>query len=1098
MRKLIHFKRGTILWALICLAQGLVAQQPGQQTQTVVRGTVKDAGGLPVPGVTVVELDADDRVVSGANTDMNGNYALRVSDPEQARIRVSFIGFTTETVPVQGKATLDFTLKSSAEQLGTVEVVAEKRVSSGMLEIPERELTTAVSTLEAKELEEMQAVSIDQALQGRMAGVDIVANSGDPGAGMSIRIRGTSSINSSSEPMIVLDGMPYDTDVASGFDFSNADEQGYAQLLNIAPADIQTITVLRDAAATAVWGSRASNGVIVITTKRGTVSKPRIDYTFRGSATRQPEPIPMLSGDQYSQLVPEAYMNRTGTSLNTLTVKEFQYDPSDPYWYHNYSNNSDWIGAITRNGLVHDHNLSLSGGGEKGRYRASLAYTGQRGTTTGTDLGRITARVNLDYRVSDRIQFRTDLAYTYMDNNRLYRINGTRSNDDALRSVAYRKMPNMSIHEKDIYGNETPNWFSPAQNIQGNWSRTYNPLALSEAGIDHVKGNRVIPRFNVQYHILPEVLLFTGDVQFDINNSKTNKFLPQVATGRPWTETSVNRAEDIDEDLFTVQSMSKLIYTPKLDPDRHSLIAMLAFQTYDNRGDAYLATTSNTASSALQDPSVPSRTQNDDLNLQSGSYQSRSLGLLLNAQYNYLDRYLLNAGIRMDGSSRFGATHRRGYFPTVSARWRISAEPFMESLHWMDDLSLRLSYGQSGNAPRRDYLHYNRYQNFDWNYLGRPAVYPSTMELSSLRWETVTQENLGFNLILFDDRVNIDVDFYRKRTDDLFFEGLRLPSTSGFSSVDANVGVMDNQGWELSVFTTPVRKGDFRLDFNFNIARNENVIRSISEYYPRETGRLTNNGEYLVTIQENNPIGSFYGYRFKGVYPDEESTIARDAGGNAILDPSGQPVYMRFSYPVVDYQFQPGDARYEDINHDGNIDYKDVVYLGDANPKLVGGFGPTLTWKNWRATAYFNFRYGADVINSTRMNTENMYTYDNQSTAVLKRWRAEGDQTDMPRALLGTGYNWLASDRYVEDGSFLRFRTVTLRYEFPAEMLRRFRASKLSLYVTAENIFTLTRYTGQDPEVSLRGPRNNPFSFGYDYSMTPPVGIYTLGLVVGF
>ncbi|TXK44303.1 TonB-dependent receptor [Pontibacter qinzhouensis] len=1057
-----------------------------QSTQAVLRGTVTDqVTKEPLIGVSVYEIDNENRTQTGVVTDINGAYALRMKNP-QHKVVVSYIGYKSITLNVNNRSTINVALESNASTLGTVEIVAQQSVSNGMMEIEERNLTSSIGRLDARELAELPAASIDQALQGRLAGVDIVANTGDPGAGMSIRIRGTSSINSSSEPLIVVDGMPYDIEIASDFNFATADEQGYAQLLNIAPADIKEISVLKDAAATAIWGARASNGVLVITTKRGAKGKPTVNYAFRGSLTQQPDPIPMLSGAQYSQYIPEAWMNRTGTPLRA-DVTEFQYDPNDPYNYYNYSNNTNWIDEITQLGYIQDHNVSLSGGGDKARYYTSIGYLGQRGTTIGTDLSRISARINLDFAVSDRIRFRTDLSYTHLDNNQNYTNN--------IRGVAYNKMPNMSVWEYNEYGEVTPNYFSPVSNVQGQYSGTFNPVAMAREGKNRLLGERIIPKFNLRYDIVPGILNASSDVQFDINNSKTNMFLPQTATGRPWTETTINRASDTDYDKFSVITKSNLLFTPKLG-ENHTFQGLASFMTFDATTVGYNIMTSNTASAYLQDPSIPARIQNEELNLSASEVQSRSLGMLLSAQYGFLDRYIVNVGVRRDGSSKFGQNHRYGTFPSISARWRISGESFMQNFHFINDLSARASFGASGNEPRGAYGHYNLYQSLAWNYLDLSGTYPTNMELRDLRWETVNQSNFGLNLSLFDNRITIDADLYRRRTKDMFFGGLQIASITGFNNVDMNVGTMDNQGWELAMNFTPYKTKDLTINFAVNLAHNQNMIREISEYYPLERGRLDQNGQYLVTIQKNNPFGSFYGYRYLGVYKDAEATIARDKDGNAVTGPNGQVVPMRFGYPTVDYVFQPGDAMYEDINKDGNIDYKDVVYLGNANPKLTGGFGPSVTYKGFRLNMFFNFRYKYDVVNQTRMQTENMYNYNNQSTAILRRWRRPGDETDIPRALIGQGYNWLASDRYVEDGSFLRFRTITLRYNLPKNLSQKIGSEDVGMYITTENLFTFTNYNGQDPEVPLAG--SDPFRIGFDTSRTPPVKTVTLGFNVRF
>ncbi len=1086
MKKIYRFvSRAFLLFSIFfgCSAQ---AQEPDA---VILRGRIVDKKDQsPIQNASVSEVNADNRIIRGVSTDINGNFALKIADTKH-KITVSIIGYKSITQSIGNKTTLNVSLDQEGRQLEDVVIVAQPRSNNGNLSVKDKDLTQAIAKIDARNLEEMGAVSIDQALQGRLSGVDITASSGDPGAGMSIRIRGTSSINAGANPLIVVDGMPYETAIPSDFNFGTADDQGYASLLNIAPSDIREISVLKDAAATAMWGSRAANGVLIITTKRGSIGKPTLTYTLRGQISKQPRSIPLLNGAQYSNLIPEMVMNRTGTPLNTLTVKEFAYDPNDPYYYNNYSQNTDWLDAITQVGYLQEHNISMTGGGEKARYFASLDYLYQRGTTIGTNLSRITTRINLDYNVSERIRFRTDFSFAVSDNDRSY--------NDNIRAIALNKMPNMSIYEYNEQGIRTPNFFSPAQNIQGQYPGTYNPVAMANSASNNIRSNRVTPHFNLQYDIIKNILVATSDVQFDIYNTKNKSFLPQIATGRPTTETVVNRAYDGDNDGFNVQTKTNLVYTPRLK-ENHEFQALFSFQTYDNKNVSNQALTSNTASSLLQDPSIASRTQNGDLNVGSGFGQTRSIGGLVNAQYGYKSKYIINAGLRGDGNSRFGPGQRYGLFPSVSTRWRASAEKFMAGFKAINDLSVRASYGQAGNAPRADYTFYNTYGTFAWNYQGQGGVYSRSIQLDNLKWEVIHGQNLGFDLIMFNRRINVDVDIYKNRTKDLLFYGLTIPTYTGFSTVDMNVGVLDNQGWEVNLMTTPIRNKKWTLEFNFNIAHNENIIREISPFYPQSKGLTTANGQYLALLQIDNPFGSIYGYRFKGVYADASATVAKDAAGKPIIGPNGQPVYMRFNYPKTDYLFKPGDAMYEDINHDGNIDYKDVVYLGNSNPKLNGGFGPTLTYKkNLKLSAFFNFRTKYEVVNGTKMTTTNMYGFNNQSTAVLRRWRKPGDITDIPRALWNDGYNWLGSDRYVEDASFLRFRTVTVRYNFGERVVKKLGIKNLSAYLTAENLLTFTNYTGQDPEVAPRGV-TGPFTIVTDNSTTPPVFMLTFGITSSF
>lgn len=1069
-----------------------LAQQPN--TALLVRGQVIDAGdNQTIPGATVVEQDAENRTVGSVITDLDGNFALRIKNPNN-KLVVSTIGYKTKAVAINGKQSIKIFLVSSVESLKEIVVTSAKTSDNGLMRIADRDRTTSSVSINAADLENTQAASIDEALQGRLSGVDIVANSGDPGAGMQIRIRGTSSITGSSDPLIVVDGMPYETSVPEDFNFGSADEQGYAALINIAPSDIETITILKDAAATAIWGSRAASGVLLITTKRGSVGAPKIGYTYRGTYSKLPPTIPMLNGDQYSQLIPEEFMNRNGVPLNTLNVKEFQYDPQDVYFYKNYSQNTNWVDAITQAGITGEHNLSLQGGGQKARYFTSVGYYKSKGVTIGTGLDRINARLNLDYVVSDRIKFRTDLSYTNSNTQRNY-VNGT-SSGDRLRGVAYTKMPNMSIYEYDERGNLTPNYFSPAANVQGTYAGTYNPLAMAELAINDQVENRIVPHFNLSVDLIPKKLISTFDLQFDYSSKKTKSFLPQNATGRPFTETVVNRALDIDTDEASVITKTNFLYMPSIG-ENQTFQAILSLQSNDYRYVSHQAVTSNTASSLFTDPSNPSRTQNSELALSSGISESRSVGGVISAQYGLLDRYLINVGLRADGNSKFTGQNRYGYFPSVSARWRISGEPFMKDLKNIDDLSMRLSYGHAGRAPRYDYRFFNTYNNYDTQYLGLNGVVPGNMQLTNLKWETIIGRNLGFNLQMFNKRLSIDVEVYKNTTKDLLFPNLDIPSISGYNTIsDQNVGTMENRGWEVGLNATPLKTKKWRVDFNFNISANQNMITEISEFVPTESGNTDRNGQFKRFLQVDNPFGSFYGYKFKGVYTDLEATKARDASGNVITGPNGQEVFMRFNYPNTDYTFQPGDAIYEDVNKDGNIDSRDVVYLGNSNPKLAGGFGPNIVFNNqFKLLLFFTYRLNFDIVNGTDMNTTNMYGWSNQSTAVLSRWRNPGDVTNMPRAVYGTGYNWLGSDRYVEDASFVRLRSVTFSYNLGKNLLKKLNLDEIRVYVTADNLYTFTKYRGQDPEQAMGG---GAFGITIDNASTPATKRFSFGVSTRF
>jgi TonB-linked SusC/RagA family outer membrane protein len=1096
-----------ILICLTCLPGNLWAQ-----AKVMIRGVVTSGtDGSTLPGANVQLVNKDSRVMAFSVTDIDGNYSLMSDLSSGDQLIVTYSGFKKQTIKIKDVTASPFNvvLQENVVQLSGAMVVAKRQISNGMMNIAERDLTSSAQRISMADLEDVAGASVDDALQGRIAGADIVANSGTPGAGMSIRIRGTSSINGNSEPLIVVDGFPYETTISSDFDFANADEQQYSQMLNIAPSDIKDITVLKDAAATAIWGSKAANGVLQITTKRGAISKPRVTYTVKGSIDRQGRGIPTLNGDEYKTVIQDELMN-SGNPFDPNTYPELASDPNNLYNYYNYGANTDWFKEVTQTGYVQDHSLSISGGGEKAQYRASVGYYDQTGTVIGTDFSRISTRLNVDYNVSTKLKFQASMSYTHSLNNRCY-ITYLNSKKD-VTEMAYTRAPNMSVYEYNEQGQLTDNYFTPLTSLQGSWSSSslsgvYNPVAMAREGKYKLISDRIIPELSLIWTPWSWVR-YTFDVGFDVMNDKTNAFLPQTATGRPWTELSVNKADDYDSEAFIMQFFNKLILTPNIGKF-HTLQILLGTQTYDKKSSYYNSSTSNSASPYLTDPSVSSRIiEQSKLGIYSGSSETRLVSAYTQWQYSLLDRYLLNFTARYDGNSRFGKDYRWGFFPSVSTRWRISGEPFMKWANkWLNELSLRASYGVNGNEPTSDYVSVSTYSLYSYSYLGETGISPSNLELSKLKWERGTQLNFGLNFSAFDNRFTVDAEYYHKRTNDLFFKNLSIPSTTGFSTVAyMNVGTMDNNGWELSVGITPIRQKDMVFSFNLNLARNENKIQKISDLVSNESGSWNSRGMIRKWV-EGQPLGSFYGYQSQGVYLNQDQTIARDANGDKIYtyDESGnaQAVQMKFGYPSLDYEFQPGDAKYKDQNHDGNINSLDIVYLGNASPLLTGGFGPNFRYKQISMNAYFNFRYGNKIYNYAKWNMERMYSFDNQSTAVLRRWKHSYEDATtapsnlLPRALYSSGYNDMGSDRYIENGSFLRWKSLTLKYTFTRSQLKRTFIQDANIYVTLQNLYCWTKYTGQDPEVSITTSPSTDTS-GYDYATSPRTKEYTLGISLTF
>ena len=1089
---------------IYCFVLGLLLSLPlvsQAQTKTIISGKIRDVNGEALIGATVIERDKDNRTLASAITDIDGNFTINMTNTNNSLV-FRYVGFQEKIIVPRTQRVITVVLEDSNKTLDEVVITAKVQNSLGGLNIDERDLSMAVSKISMDELEGVHTSSIDDALQGRMAGVDIVGGTGNPGGGMAIRVRGLTSLNGNNEPLIVVDGIPLETKIgsSSSFDFATATEEEFSQMLNIPPSDIQDIVVLKDAAASAIYGSRGANGVLMITTKRGSISPPKIDVqtTFTLNAPRPT--LPTLSGYEYVTLVNEAMFN-AGKVLNTATYPELAYDPNNPEYYYNYSNNTDWVGALTKNGYAQDYNISLSGGSKKVRYRFSAGYWDETGTSIGTGFQRLNTRANLNYTVSDKLRFVADIAYSNSTTQSNFIPEASNNMSGDLWSKAYIKMPNQSIYYYNVYGELTSQYFTPYSNIQGKYPNVYNPVAMAnDSRVD--KGSvSALPKFSLIYDFNPQ-LQFSFDIGLSINNNKTQLYLPQTASGLEWNNSSTNWASDRDDDSFTVQTYSKLRWIPTFkDKNKHRLIGLLGLNTYDSRGSSYSESSSNLPSTMLQDPSIASRVYPSG-SIGAGFSQSRQLSLYANLNYTFMDRYIIYGSIRTDGDSKFGKNYRYGIFPAISGRYRISGESFMKEIKWINELSLRASWGLNGNPPNSNYMFYSKYSNYDWNYLGNTATYPASISLDNLHWEVSTQKNIGLNFEGFDNRVNMEFEYYIKTTVDGIGTSA-LPSTSGFYNTTMNLNTVENRGWEFNIQSTPYRNKSWKVDLSFNVSRSQNYLRKLSEYAGTESGTWQANGSYLIRNVLNQPYGSFYGYMYNGVYLNQNQTIAIDKKGNPIytMGQTGEmePVYMRFNYPSIGYIFQPGDARYVDVNKDGNINLQDVVYLGDYNPLFTGGFGPSIRFKNFSLTGWFHFRYGNDVINMTRMNMEKMYSFDNQSKAVLKRFRTpfepgSEDQAPadlLPRALYAAGYNWLGSDRFVEDGSFLRWKTVTAKYNMPKKLIKGIGLQDLNLWLTMQNLYTWTNYTGQDPEVSLS-------SNGRDYSRTPRPYQFTMGLKIGF
>ena len=1100
-----------IIMVLLCLmTMGASAQI------TAVHGTVSDEFG-EITGASVCEIDGTGRIIEATVTDLNGNFSMKIRNTKD-KIRFSYVGCKSQTLPID-RDEYAVTLKSETN-LKEVTVVAKRRVNGGGLSIPEREISFASQSISTKEFEGLGMNTIDEALQGRISGLDIVSMSGNLGSGTTMRLRGSSSISTltNSNPLIVVNGNTWNVDM-SNFDMSSANDEQFAQLLNINPEDIEELTVLKDAAATAIYGSQGANGVIEIKTKRGKRGAPRISYSLRLTGTYQPKGYKLLSGDDYTMLLKEAYFNPEQKD-GAANIPEINYDPTFSE-YEQYNNNTDWQDAVTQLGLRQNHYVSVTGGGEKASFRIAGGFDNETGSVIKQHLQRFSTRVSLDYFVSERIKISTNFSMTYTKNKRNY---------DALLPLAYKKMPNMSIYEQDpVTGENTNRYYQMLQTapevFKDDQKKYVNPVASANLAKNDQRTYDITPEFQINYHLLGldeehHQLNWEGRVYMNIFNDYVDQMYPSELVTIPWKD-GVNLAYGGSTKNVSFTTKQTLTFIPHFTNKDHSLMMLGRFEL----------TSGNSNGQATDKYGLSSGTGSVDAegmikSLSSSFAQWRSMYYTFSTHYAYKGRYMFDFSVRADGTTKFGPDRRWGYFPAISGRWNIVDEPWMKATNnWLSMLSARVSWGKVGNQPGQDYLYESKYGSTD-RYLDMAAMRPLNIRLTDLRWETKATWDIGMDLGLWNDKLVFALEWYDAKTSDMLMKNVRIPSNSGFyTKAYANVGSMRNRGWEFNINTNHLIQAGkkFWVDLNATFANNkneiltmdENVLKSLNTDFNFDGNRVT-----LQRVQLHNPFGAIYGFRYKGVYQYQYETflnmtdaerldfiasgktapVAMTAEGKVIYDDEGEPVRMMYNFSNdgtgKNYKFKGGDAMYEDVNNDGNINALDIVYLGSSLPKLTGGFGFNINYNRWKLNAQFNYRIGNKILNLARLDAEAMINNNNQSQAVNYRWRKEGDVTSIPRAMYGKGtnYNTLVSDRFVENGSFLRLNYLQLSYSFDPKFVKKaIGLSGLRFYASANNLFCLTKYTGVDPEIGY-----GSYGAATDNGQTPRCKSYTLGITVDF
>lgn len=991
--------RKILTLALLFLSVSVFAQQHS------VKGTVTDQNGLPVIGMAVMEQGTTNGVV----TDENGEYSITVSSPD-VTLEFYSLGYETVTEAVRGRAVIDVVSGEEATAL-------EGAVAIGYGTVKKQDLTTAVSVVSNEDMKLRPVSEASGFIQGKVAGVQVQQTSGLPGGGMTVRIRGASSIASSNDPLYVVDGVP-------------VGEGNYA-IAYLSPNDIESMSILKDASSAAIYGSRAANGVVLITTKQGKVSRgPQINFSGYVGLSNVAKTYDVLNVEQYKDLMDE---------IGAVTLPDGLKDETD------------WFKETYQTGVSQNYQISVSNGNDKIRYYLGGGYTDEQGIIDVAYNRRYNFKASVDSDLFDWISVGTNMAYSSYKSNGI--ISGTGSN----RAGVVLSVINTPTYAK-VWDEENPDWYwtnfyganltTPAENMartENNYNQTDRLLLTGYATIKFTKN-----------------LNFKSTVTMDRRWTHDYSFLDPIHTSYGRTQhgtASSTRADDmrmVYDNILTYNNSWNGV---------HNFEAMGGTSATTSRWEnlsgsrSYFSTEYNNVIWGLNGGNK------GGLRGQSQGYAEWAImSYLARVSYNYDSKYYITANIRADGSSKLAPGNKWGYFPSVSAAWRISAEPWMEDISWISDLKLRAGWGQSGNqSGLADYAWVQEYSTnyYDWTDEEYAEAAPtlggkSNIGNKDLTWETTTQTNVGIDFAILDNRVTFTLDGYYKYTKDML---MNVPLPSPNPSIYRNEGEMSNWGLEFAVSSVNIDRPDFTWNTDFNISMNRNRLEKLQlqqvYYYTKTSEALS---EYVVRMTPGQPLSMFWGYNALGVDPETGMVI------------------------------------YEDINGDGKVNSSDKQYIGNANPLFTFGMTNTLSWKGFNLSFLITGSVGNDIYNASRIEMIGMYNGSNQITDVLRRWRVPGQVTDIPKA--GELDNLRASTRWVEDGSYLKIKNITLSYDFSGPWLReKLNISRIQPYITLDNMITFTNYSGYDPEMSQY---TSATSMGIDWGTYPNVKTVTFGVNVDF
>ena len=981
---------------MVCLI-GMLLPMCMFAQQITVQGIVKDQTGETVIGASVMEKGTTNGTITG----IDGDFSLNMSP--NGTLVVSFVGYKTQEVQVKGQKQLQVVLSEDAEMLDEVVVI-------GYGTMKKSDLTGAVSSIGNKDIKDSPVSNLGQAIQGKISGVQIV-DAGKPGDNVSIKIRGLGSINNC-DPLVVIDGVPTDLGLSS---------------LNM--ADVERLDVLKDASATAIYGSRGANGVVMITTKRGTEGKGKLavsaNYSFQ-NATNVPS---LLNAAQYAELSNDMMVN-SGRNPNPEWA-----NPSE------LGAGTDWMDELLRTGVMQNYTVSYSGGNEKSHYYVSGGFLDQSGIVKSVNYRRFTFQSNSDAQVLKWLKFSNNITFS-ADTKK----SGSYNIGDALKALPIYPVKN-----------EDGSWSGPDGNSEW-YGSTRNPIGPTELNKSQTDGYNFLANLTAEL-TFTKWLKFKSTFGYDAKFWFIDNFTPKYNwKPTPTEETSRYKS---DNKSFTYLWDNYFLFDHTF-AEKHRVGLMAGMSAQWNTND-YL----NAQKNVFMFDNVHEMDNGEEMYAIGGNETEWALlSYMARVNYSYEDRYLLTATIRRDGSSRFGKKHRWGTFPSVSVAWRASQEKWFPKNDYINDLKVRAGYGVTGSqASVGNYSYLASYNTsvypFGISSGNQTALVSSTLANPYIHWEEVAQTNIGFDASLFNSRVMFSFDAYLKETRDMLVKA-SIPITSGFEDTTTtytNAGKVRNQGIEMSLHTINLT-GELGWETNLTATYNKNKIKDLNSDVPYYINQINNS--YVTMLTKDYPINVFYGYVTDGIFQNQSEVNTHAVQPGA----------------------EPGDIRFRDLNNDGVINDSDRTVIGNPNPSWLFSMNNSLSYKGFELSVFLQGIAGNKIYNANNIDNTGMAAAYNQTTDVLKRWQGEGTSNSMPRAVFGDpNQNTRVSDRFVENGSYLRLKNITLSYTFPKQWLQKAQIENARLSLSCENVATITGYSGFDPEVGINGIDQNRYPISRTFSL---------------